>query len=244
MLLFSVPTFAQKATFKEIRLYANQKYFNPKEKYPTIIIPVVVTKNATVSKMINDKIKEEAFSLERNQDTKSGLKSQINDGLTDVLYEVTYNKNYILSLNIYVEGSGGNHLTFYTSYFNFDLRSGMEIGLSDLIRKEKIDSFKAKIFQDRKDSLDEYKREEFTLIKDRIIDSADYQWIIDQVNEENNMDEGFGENFSLSNEGIEIIEPIEFPSAIKSQEPIFHLKYPFTSVKQIMNPKFFNSLIE
>lgn len=243
LLLFSLPAFSQKATFKEIRLYANPKYFNPKEKYATIIIPVVVTKNQIVNKTINDKIKEEAFSLEKNQDVKSRLKAQIDDGLTDVSYEVTYNKNSILSLNMYIEGSGGNHIAFYTTHFNFDLQNGKEISLSDLIKKEKIDSFKTKVFQDRKDSLAEYKQEEFKLIKDKIIDSLDYQWIVEYLNEEDVMDESFGEIFILSAEGIEIIAPIEFPSAIRSQEPTFHLKYSFNTIKPIMNSKFLNSLI-
>jgi hypothetical protein len=174
---------------------------------------------------------------------KSGLISQINDGLTDVSYEVSYNKNNILSLNIYIEGSGGNHIAFYTTYLNFDLINGKEITLSNLIKKEKIDSFKNKVFLDRKDSLNKYKQEEFNLIKEKIIDSSDYQWIVGRLDEENIMDENFAETFSLSDEGIEIIEPIEFPSAIRSQEPTFHLKYPFTSIKPIMNSKFLNSLI-
>lgn len=241
-LLFAFQVFSQKAIFKEKKLYANPKYFNPKEKYATIIIPIVITKKSAIDKMINDKIKNEAFSLEDGQDFTSGIKAQINDGLTDVSYEVTFNKNYILSLSIYLEGSGGNHITFYTAYFNFDLRTGKEIVLSDLIKKEKIDSFKAKVFQDRNDSISEYKQEEFKLIKDKIIDSSDYQWIVGMLDDENERDEGFGEIFSLSAQGIEIIEPIEFPSAMRSQEPAFQLKYSFNSIKSIINSKFLDLL--
>lgn len=241
-LFFPFLAFNQKAVVKEIRLYANPKYFNPKEKYATIIIPVVVTKNPIVSKMINDKIREEGLSLEKNQNIRSGLKDQIDEGLTDVSYDVTYNQNYFLSLNIYVEGSGGNHISFYTTYFNFDLRNGSEIALSDIIKKEKIDSFRKKIFQDRKDSLDKYKEEEYGLIKDKVIDSLDYQWITGKLEEENTMSEGFGETFSLSDREIEIIEPIEFPSAMRSQDPSFQLRYRFDSIRSILNSKFLNAI--
>lgn len=238
--LFWLQASSQTAIFKEIKLYANPKYFNPEKKYPTIIFPQVLTKNRSVNETINDKIKQELFSIEKKQDLKSELKNQISEGLTDVSYEVTYNKNYFLSLNIYVESSGGNHIAFYTTYFNFDLRDGKEITLSNFMRAEKIDSFKTKVFQARKDSLNEYKREEFKAIDDKIIDSSDYKWIVGLLDDESDMDKGFGEIFSLSDEGIEIIEPISFPSVIRSQQPTFHLRYSFDAIKPIMNSNFLN----
>jgi hypothetical protein len=219
-------------------MYADRKYFNPKKPYITIVYPIVVTQNKKVEKIINDKIKDEMYAVEPNEDIRKKLREEINVGLTDVSYEVTFKEKDILSFSIFTERSGGNHLVQDMHYFNFDLNSGEPIELSDLISNDKIDSFKTKVFHDRNDSIDRYKKEEIVSIKNNIIDSTDYKWILELLEEDNIVSKSFGETFVLSDSGIEIIEPIEFPSAIRSQEPSFHLKYSFSSLKSYLKPKY------
>jgi hypothetical protein len=239
-----MPTFGQKATFQEIRLYPNAEYLNPKEKTITIIFPIIITKDQSVSQRINKKLKEAMFSLEKNENLKSELNREIKDGLTDVSYQVTYNKNYILSLNIYTEESGGNHLVHETSYFNFDLTNGYEIKLSDLIRQKKIDPFQSKVFGDRMDSINSYMQKQLVLFKKKTIDSSQYQWIAETIEQEKNVDmsKDFGETFIISSKGLEIVEPIEFPTPMAYLEPTFQLKYSFDTIKEFINSEYFARL--
>ena len=58
-------------------------------------------------------------------------------------YEVTYKRNGILSMNIFAEGCGAHCSSWYT-YFNFDLKTGKTLKLSDLISENRIDSFEKK----------------------------------------------------------------------------------------------------
>lgn len=242
LILFSFSAFGQKARFKEIRLFANPKYFSPKEKYASIIYPLIETNDKSADKRINDRIKLEALSLEENANVKSELKNQIAEGLTDISYEVTFNRDNILSLNISFENCGGAHISYFTNYFNFNLRTGAQIVLSDLIKQDIVDSFRHKVFLDRKDSINHYKVDLQRQIKQATIDTSVYQWITEMLDEENIMQENFGETFSLSHHGIEIIEPVEFPSAIRSQEPDFHLIYSVVRIKEFMNPGYLKLL--
>jgi hypothetical protein len=56
------------------------------------------------------------------------------------------------------------------------------------------------------------------------IDSADYRWIVDYVND-NCFNSIEIENFSFSDSAIEFVDPCAFPHAIRSQEPVYRLIY-------------------
>ena len=70
-------------------------------------------------------------------------------------YEVMYNKNGILSLEIdrVVEAAYPNPSQVY---FNFDVRTGETIGIRDVINDSLFEKFQAKVFSDKIDSLKEY----------------------------------------------------------------------------------------
>jgi len=234
--VFSLQCHAQKATFKELKLKANTKYYTKKE--PTIIFPIVTTNNPKIDKLINTQIKNGVFQPDNeNQSLEKVLLENINEyGLTDVSYEVTFNRYYLLSFSVFSQGCGA-YCSSTNTYFNFDLSTGKKVSIYDVILKSKIDSFKNIVQSDKVNALNKYKIEEKNLIGSDAIDSSAYNWIISEV-DDNCINQISIETFAVSSNSFEIFDPCEFPHVIRSQEPEIELKYTFSSVKKILTPKF------
>jgi len=228
--------FGQSASFKEIRLKPNSKHYNSKET--TIIFPIVLTKNSKIDDLINFRIKEDVFVPENdNQSLKSVLNEHINEyGLVNLSYQVTYNRLGILSLSIYFEGCGA-YCSSSTRYFTFDLSTGKKVSIDEIFLKDKIDSFKAIVQLEKKSSLVKYKLEERNSLLNKEIDSVTYDWAISQV-DENCINQFSIDQFSISNNSIQIFDPCQFPHAIGSQTPTIELKYSYNSISYFLNPKF------
>jgi hypothetical protein len=235
-LLLSSTAYGQKAAVREIKLLASEDYLSPKEKYPTIIYPVILLKNTITGKLINDAIEKEVLESENPGHPRKELLEQISNGLTDVSYEITFNKNNLLSLHIYAQESGGNHLADRTSYFNFDLQTGRDISLSDLFIKGQSDPFQAKVLADRNDSINQYKKDAASLLQQNEIDSTVFQELLQQVNDEY-LTMPF-DNFILSSRGIEIIDDRVSPPTIRAYTASFRLRYAFTSIQLLLDPKY------
>jgi hypothetical protein len=224
--------YAQKITFREIKLKPKPELYNATK--PTIIYPVVVTGNKLVDKTINATIKNAMLSA-NGKSVRDALHENISDGLINMSYEVTFKKYGILSLNIYGEGCGAHCSTWY-SYFNFDLKTGESLSINDLIIDNKLDSFKQIVFTDKLKALNKYKEEERNYTGNDI-DSATINWAIQQI-DDNCIGNVRVENFTLSNLTIEIMDPCEFPNAIKALEPTYQLKYSYIFMLPFLKPKF------
>jgi hypothetical protein len=234
--ILTIQCHAQKASFREIKLKPNPKYYNAKE--PTIVFPVVITKNPKIDKLINLQIKEGIFLAEDTiQNIRAVLNEHINEyGLTDLSYEVSYNGFGVLSFSIYYQGCGAHCSSSYI-YFNFDLSTGSKISIDDVILKGKIDSFTNIVRSDKINLLTEYKIEEKKYLADDAADSVTYNWAISHVDEAC-IDKVSIEAFSISGNLITIFDPCEFPHAIRSQEPTIDLKYSYPSIRQFLTPRF------
>lgn len=239
IILFFVIAFqcdAQKAVFKELKLKPNTKYYNTKEA--TIVFPIVATNNPKIDKLINNQIKIDVLQPEdETHSLRKVLFENINEfGLTDVSYEITYNKNNILSFSVFSQGCGA-YCSSGTSYFNFDLLTGKKISIDELIIKSKIDSFKNIVQADKVNTLNKYKIEEKNSIGSEGVDSSTYDWAISTV-DENCINKISIENFSVSPSLLQIFDPCDFPHIIRSQEPEIELKYSFKSIEAFLTPKF------
>ena len=84
--------------------------------------------------------------------------------------------------------------------------------------------------------LNKYKEEELNY-KGNDIDSVTIQWAIEHV-DENCIGHVQLDNFSLSDLSIEIMDPCEFPHAIRSQEPAYELKYSYRFMQPFLKPKY------
>jgi len=228
--------YAQKASFKELKLKPNTKYYTTKEQ--TIIFPIITTKNPKIDKLINTQIKNDVLQPDdKNQSLRKALLENINEyGLTDVSYEITYNSYNFLSFSIFSQGCGA-YCSSTNTYFNFDLSTGKKVSIYDVILKSKIDSFKNVVHSDKINSLNKYKIEERNLIGSEGIDSSDYNWIISEV-DDNCINQISIETFSVSSNSIEILDPCVFPHVIRSQEPEIELKYTFSSIEKFLTQRF------
>lgn len=101
----------------------------------------MVTSNKRVDSLINFQIKNELFSPgHEKQSINKTLVENINDGLINLSYEVSYKKNGLLSFSIFAEGCGA-YCSSWETYFNFDLKTGKKLSITDLIIENKLDSF-------------------------------------------------------------------------------------------------------
>jgi hypothetical protein len=163
-------------------------------------------------------------------------------GLINLSYEVTYNTNGLLSMDVYAEGCGA-HCSSWNTYFNFDLRTGEKINISDIILEGKADSFRNIVFNDKLKALQQFKIEEIAALKQEHIDSISYNWILEQV-DSNCAKSVEIDNFSLFNQNIEIIDLCEFPFMLRSQQPAYELKYAYQFLQPFLKPKFKNILLK
>lgn len=227
---------AQKASFKELKLKPNTKFYSTKEQ--TIIFPIVTTKYGKIDSLINAQIKNEVLQPDdENQSLRKALLENINEyGLTDVSYEITYNNNNFLSFSIFSQGCAA-YCSSTNTYFNFDLSTGKKIPIDDVILKSKIDSFKNVVWSDKITCLNKYKIEEKKITGSDGIDSSDYNWIISEI-DSNCINQISIETFSVSSNSIEILDPCTFPHVIRSQEPEIELKYTFSSIEKFLTPRF------
>lgn len=226
---------AQKALLREIKLKPDSNYFNIKDS--TIVFPIVVTKNSEVDKRINSRILEEMFQPEdSSQSLKQVLAEHIENGLINLDYKISFNSGGLLSFSIDAEGCGA-HCSSWTTWFNFDLATGKEITIYDLLTGSGIDSFKNIVSKDKKAALSKYLADQRIALSNKDGDSTTYEWAISQV-EESCINRISIENFSLSGGVLEIFDNCEFPYAIRSQEPTIELKYSYRKVTDFLNPKF------
>lgn len=235
LLILSQSCIAQKASFSEVKLKPDVNYYNTKDS--SIIFPIVVTKNAEVDNLINSRIMYEMLQPEdSSQNLRQLLAEHIENGLIDLSYGVTFNTNGLLSFSIRAEGCGA-HCSSWTTWFNFDLNTGKEITIRELMKESGIDRFKSMVGKDKKAALIRYLAEQKKALSNKDQDSVTYEWSISQV-EENCLNSISIENFSLSEDALEIFDNCEFPYAIRSQEPTIELKYSFRKISDLLNPKF------
>ncbi|MEO8712258.1 MAG: hypothetical protein ABI405_09060 [Parafilimonas sp.] len=236
-----ISIYGQSVKLREIRLKPNSKYFNTTEK--TIIYPIIVTTNKRADSLINSQIKDDVFEIdEEKRNINEILAEHINDyDLINLSYEITYNNDGLLSFSIFSEGCGA-YCSSKETYFNFDIKTGQKITISDLLLTEKLNSFRNIVFADKVKALTQYKIEESNLANPNI-DSTVVNWALEQV-DENCINSVKIDDFSLSSLNIEINDICEFPHAIRSQEPSYELKYSYLFISHFLRPKFRNILMK
>jgi hypothetical protein len=116
------------------------------------------------------------------------------------------------------------HLSYFSNYFNFDLRTGKEIILSDAIN---LDEKQRHLIQtSRQFQLQEYRKEMITLNKETPSDLTDDELeIISARLQECDSTFNFDE-FVLYPDSFEIIWNCDLPHYMRNYNPIFHLKFP------------------
>ncbi|MHA4809781.1 hypothetical protein ACX0G9_16830 [Flavitalea flava] len=240
-------TSAQAVRIREIKYRPKPEIYDPGDS--TIIYPIIASKNPLADKLMNETIRSVALpSLDDEEDLKTAkkpftqkvrkaLRDFIEDGLSDLSYSVTFNRNNLLSLHVYVEESGGHHIVRNEYYFNFNIRTGEGIGITDLIREDKLDSFTHKLLQDKRRFL---KRHETINLKNALkkkeISKDTYAEMIQTIDKDCK-DTVQMNNFIITGKGIEIIDPCPLASS-GGFDPDYSLTYSYPSLYPFLNPAF------
>lgn len=197
--------------------------------------PVIKTGNEKINAEINRYIKKRFAENEWNNPiTDSIFIREIRESLTSLDFEVTFNKNGVLSFNITAEGCGA-YCTTWTEYFNYSISTGKRIEVNDII--DLSESFKEKVLQDMRL---QYSREKSALKKMRDdansgLDEETYTWALEYY-------EGCESSFevidvALHSEYLEIIHECHLPRMIMALTPVIELKYKYYGIKEYLKIK-------
>ncbi|MEO8762522.1 MAG: hypothetical protein ABI388_12920 [Bacteroidia bacterium] len=201
----------------------------------TVLYPIITAESDAVSKKINEQIKRVYIdSVYLNQPLDLGLDSVINSGLIAMSYEVTYNKKNILSLTINGQGCGA-YCSDWRTFFNFNTETGNSITLNDILKIDKIESFKQLVLKRKTEELIAHKEELAEEVKKKEIDADNYHWAIEEI-DSNCIKSISLVQFSLSDTQLEIIDDCEFPHVIRFIEPSYKLNYTYSTIKEFLSP--------
>lgn len=197
--------------------------------------PIVRTGDSGIGLLINQDIKNK---LTHNEYPEASIDSTITDwaaeGIVYLDFQVTYNKQGILSLNISAEGCGA-YCTSWTEYFNYSTLTGKALDLGDVVDTK--GSFKELVLKHKKAQYEQQRKElkEMLLDKESGLDSASYDWAMEHYNDcENSSNLS---RFALYQNHLEIVETCYLPNAIKNLTPVVELKYKYSDIKKYLKIK-------
>ena len=189
-----------------------------------LAFPRIRTGNDSVDFIINNTLKNKFTSYEYpNETLDSAFIHYSQNSVTEMNFSVTYNQDNILSLQIDAEWCTA-HLSYFSHYFNFDLLTGKEIKLMEVINLD--EKQKHLIQTSRQFQLQEYRKEMISVNKETPSELTDdeLETILERTQE---CDSTFNFNeFVLYPDSFEIIWNCELPHYMRNYDPIFHLKYP------------------
>src|SRR5437868_5377756 len=225
---------SQKITIKPISMMGNSRYI--KSKKPTIVYPVIAASTPKMSKAFNDEISYAVFGRETPENKMNAkLKTAKKDGLTTVSYQTKYSKNDLYSLYVYQEICAA-YCTSVDTYFNFDLRTGKNIRLTDLIAPNKLDSFNTTINRRISTAILNYKNGELKELTKKAMDTATYQWASDMI--DNCTSSIAPEDFYLGKDSIMVIYNCDLPHAIRALAPPGIFSYSYKWLSYYLKPEY------
>ena len=236
--LFSVFLADAQVTIEEIKLKFGSEFH--KSKDADVIYPVISTNNKITDDKINNRIIEELTGEVKPTVIRKTLMQQMNEGLSELDYDISMNTKNVLSLKLIALGCGA-HCSSWNLYFNFNPVTGEPISLSDVINKNDLDSFRSIVSRDKTKALARDKKVKDSLFAHQAIDSATYEFVTGYVSH-NCAKELHVEKFILSAHGLEIIDRCEFPYAARDMEPLYELKYSYKKIQSLLKPDFIKKI--
>ncbi|MFD2515553.1 hypothetical protein ACFSRY_16895 [Pontibacter locisalis] len=197
--------------------------------------PIVRTGDSRTDLLINNDIKNK---LTHNEYPEASMDSTIAnwaaEGIVYLDFQVTYNKQGILSLNISAEGCGA-YCTSWTEYLNYSTLTGKALYLGDVVDTK--GGFKELVLKQKKAQYEKQRKElkKMLLDKESGLDSATYDWALEHYNDCETSSELT--RFALHQNHLEIVESCYLPNAIKNLTPVFELKYQYSDIKKYLKIK-------
>tara|TARA_B110000967_G_C18703802_1_gene469200 strand:- start:100 stop:801 length:702 start_codon:yes stop_codon:yes gene_type:complete len=197
--------------------------------------PVVRSGDKKIDSLINRDIKNRFTGNEYpNETLDSTLTKWAGDQIVFLDFQVTYNQQGTLSINISAEGCGA-YCSNWTDYFNYSTLDGKWLNVSDVI--DTTAEFLARVNMDKEKQYAEQKQELKEMLNDPDsgLDESTYEWALnnyDECEKNSNL-----ESFALYPDRLEIIEDCYLPNAIKNLTPIIELKYKFSEIGEYLKIK-------
>jgi len=153
-------------------------------------------------------------------------------------YEVTFNDKGILSFNVALEDDRGADYSTSHFYFNFNLKSGKQLLIGDIINTSSVSDFKFEVLKDKRDSLIKYKNVDLKEIQTE--DTSFTEGYYDALAEsaDSCMKSGSLENYILTDSTIEIVDDCNGWFSQAATEPYYHLIYYYRVIEHFLNKKF------
>ncbi|MBC5994498.1 hypothetical protein [Pontibacter cellulosilyticus] len=204
-------------------------------QYERMNYPIVRTGDKRIDFLINNDIKNK---LTHNEFPEASIDSTIADwaaeGIVYLDFQVTYNKQGILSLNISTEGCGA-YCSSWTEYFNYSTLTGKALDLGDVIDTK--GSFRELVLKHKKAQYEQQRKELKKMLLDTEsgLDSATYEWALEYYNGCETSSEL--SSFALHQKHLEIVESCYLPNAIKNLTPVLELKYKYSDINKHLKIK-------
>ncbi len=221
LVFFGTIAFGQHVEIDTFQLRSNHSFTDLKAD--KMIFPIIQTGHEKIDSIINHDLKDKFTSKEYpNENLDSTLTKWAGDQVSYLDFEVSYNANGILSLNISTEGCGA-YCTHWTKYFNYSIETGETLNISEII--DTTGAFRTKVYTDKETQYGQQKKELKELLNDPAsgLDESTYEWALEYYQ---NCESSFDlETFAIYPDRLEIIERCNPPNAIKYLTPIITLKY-------------------
>ena len=168
-ILLSTFAIGQSVKINEIKRDSTKWYTGTNE--PAVVFPVIIAHAKDVSMKINTQLIA-AFADTENWHNSfdTAIDKAANDNLYSLGYDVSFNKSNVLSITLNIIGCGA-YCTGWSAYFNFNITTGEQITMYDILISNKKKDFEDMVFKEKTEVLLDYKKE----IKDELAKST---WIL------------------------------------------------------------------
>ena len=230
----SFNSISQLISIEKIKAIPQKSFYNTKDS--TLVFPAFKIKNKNAEIKINNKIKtdfKKDRGIEKSGNIQSMLKKASEEGLTQIDFEIKYQKNKLLSFLFQWEATGAYSSTWQT-YYCFNLETGNLITLDSLIDKRYKKDFLSLVKKKQSENINKYKKDLSDQLRKKEIDKETFNWATAQIRN-NSWGNYNPQNFIIDKNTLTIIIDCEFPHAIQALSPDNEIKLTIKEVQPYFN---------
>lgn len=226
-------SFGQKVGIDTLFLHSTEELKN----FPVteMKFPIIRSKDSEIDIKINTDLKNRFTGNEfPNLPTDSTLIKWTNQSITFLDFNVTYNKNDLISLSITAESCGA-YCTMWTDYFTYSTVTGKLVKINEIIILT--DKFINNVISDKDEQYTQQKRElkEMLLDKNSGLNDDNYSTALEYYE---TCEQSFEiKDFALYDEYLQLIHECYLPRMMRHFTPIITLKYNYDEIKEELKIK-------
>jgi hypothetical protein len=240
-ILLSAVSMGQSVKIRELKRDSTKWYIGTNE--PAVAFPVITAHAKDISMKINSQLIAAFADTENwNNSFDAAIDSAAATNLYSLGYEVTFNQNNVLSITLSIITCGA-YCTGWSAYFNFNITTGEQITMDDILISAKKKAFEDMVKEEKTDALLDYKKEIKDELAKNTMDTSTYQFALEIVDSEciNSISL---KQFSLSDARLEIHDECDFPHVIQGMGPDYKLEYQYADISKFLSPDWKKILIK